>query len=50
MKEDLNRKRRLIPEKGSIWNTKVRLFYPALIFTRTMPSELINWKIKVVLN
>jgi hypothetical protein len=50
MKENLNRKRRFTPEKGSIWNIKVRLFYPALIFTQTLPSELINWKIKVVLN
>jgi hypothetical protein len=50
MKENLNRKSQIIPDKGSIWNIKVRLFYPALIFTRTLPSELLSWKIKVVLN
>ena|GEM_PF-6366946 len=50
MKDNLNRKSKISPEKGLIWNIKVRLFYPALIFTRTLPSELVSWKIKVVLN
>jgi hypothetical protein len=50
MKDNLNRKPKVSPGKGAIWNIKVGIFYPALVFTRTVPSELINWKLKVILN
>jgi hypothetical protein len=50
MKDNLNRKSKIFPGKDGIWNIKVSIFYPALMFTRTLPSEIIKWKIKVVLN
>lgn len=50
MKDDLNKKYRISIRKGAIWNVKVRIFYPALAYTRILPSELLSWKLKVVLN
>lgn len=36
--------------KTAIWNIKVAVFEPAMIFSRLLPAESKYWKLKVVLN
>ena len=45
--EDKNQK---VAGKFAVWNLKVAIFEPAMIYNRLLPTETKYWKLKVVLN